>query len=189
LDEVAIDLTFDHNYDVELRTDLPGGVGQRDIIYFPGPGVGADGVMVMVKPQEGDIWSGMFAFGQLSSPGVSGVFACPADKTLCVVSRGKVYLIQADDPTKWESVAMEPILAVRTLPNEQLIVFANDYRLMAYDSNGMAWDAWRLVDDELTICSIDSGVIRCTGWDGPTGSAVKVEVEAKTGRIITRRRA
>jgi hypothetical protein len=88
MDALAVDLTFDHDYAVELCTDLPGGPEQRAVLYFPGAGVGAYGVIVTIEPHEGGAWTGMFAFGQLSSRGISGVFACPGGQILCVVSRG-----------------------------------------------------------------------------------------------------
>jgi hypothetical protein len=180
-----IDLTFDHNYDVTILPETPWEVIGHGLIYFPGI---ADGLTVTVEPNVGHPWTGLFVFGGMSPDrGVSGVYACPGGDRLFVIAKGGGYLVCADNPSEWEEVRMDPILAVRPIVEEQLIVFADDVNLLAYGSSGVVWKTDRLVMDWLVILNVQPGLIRCSGWDPAAEKDVEVDVDPKTGRVLSER--
>jgi hypothetical protein len=82
---------------------------------------------------------------------------------------------------------LDPIFDVRPLVDEQLIIFANYYGLIAYDSVGEMWRVRPPVDDDLVISHIHAGVMHCTGWDAAEDATVLLDVDVKTGRVISRR--
>jgi hypothetical protein len=152
--------------------------------YYPGASQegGQDGVIVEVLPQGGQPWLGTFAFGDITTKGVCGVFAMPQPHRLCVVARGAGYLVRADDPTEWEVVAATPVLDVRPIRTRSMLVFADYTRLTAYGPTGLKWRTKRLTWDDLTITEVTDELIRGEYWDVLTESSSSFCVDLDTGR-------
>jgi hypothetical protein len=94
------DLLFPHNYEIEEFGELPGtGTLKVPLIYFPPPKGRPEhnGEWLKVKAKSGKI-VGVFAFGCGSR---TGVISTPEPNTVCVLSKGGGYLVNAESPELW----------------------------------------------------------------------------------------
>ncbi|MCP4602208.1 MAG: hypothetical protein GY847_17110 [Proteobacteria bacterium] len=182
--KTRLDLTFPHQYEVDLEAKLPPVLGKIKQFYYPG-GVergGRGGLVVKIMPHQGLSWIGTFASGYNSPVALTGIFAYPDEQFLCVVSAGAGYIVRADDPKSWEQVRAYPITDARTIPEKQLLVFADFTALSAYGPEGMVWTIDDLSWDGLEITEVSPGFIRGLAWDSPRGQKVEFWVDVLTGR-------
>lgn len=180
---MKIDLGFSHNYEVEALEELPSG---KKIYYYPGASTqgGKDGLLIEVTPLQGESWVGVFAFGDLTPKGVSGVYTLPNSDKLCVVSRGAGYFVSANNPTKWDKVKSIPVMDVRLVLSQGLIVFANYTELIAYNSSGMKWETKRLAFDSFKIVELTDNYLKGEYYDIRSEAKETFEVDLVTGKHI-----
>jgi hypothetical protein len=162
------DLLFPHNYEIEEFGELPGtGTLKVPLIYFPPPKGRPEhnGEWLKVKAKSGKI-VGVFAFGCGSR---TGVISTPEPNTVCVLSKGGGYLVNAESPELWEEVRTWPVIDFRPLPEQELLVFSDFTGLAAYGSDGLVWRSPRVCWDDLRITKVTGETIEGTGYD-PTNS-------------------
>jgi len=180
------DLAFPHNYEIEEFGGLPGtGTLKVPLIYFPPPKDRPEhnGEWLKVKAKSGKTWVGVFAFGFGSR---TGVISTPEPNTVCVISKGGGYLVNAESPELWQEVRACPVIDFRLLPEHELLVFCDFTGLAAYGSNGLVWRSPRVCWDDLKITNVTSETIEGTGYD-PTNSfkkEMRFAVDLKTGRSL-----
>jgi hypothetical protein len=186
---LEIDPTFPYSYEVEGLDDLPGtGRFGVPLIYFPPPkGRGEhDGLWLRVKANSGKAWIGVFAFGYTSPLTFSRVISSPNPNRVGVISEGRAYFVNADQPEVWEEVPVMPVLEVRPILEHNLLIFSDFIRLAAYGTNGLAWQSPRVCWDGLKITNITAATIEGTGHD-PTNSVTQESrfvVDLKNGRSL-----
>jgi hypothetical protein len=186
---LKFDFTFPHSYEVEQVREWPGtGSFSDPVIYFPRPKARAehDGLWLRIKAKSGKTWIGVFAFGYTSPPAFSRVISSPNPESVCVVSDGGAYIVNAEKPEVWEQIPIVPVLEIRPVPEHKLLVFSDFTALGAYGSEGLAWRSPRVCWDELKITRVTSGTIEGTGCD-PTSSSkheMQFAVDLKTGRSL-----
>ena len=186
---LELDLTLPHSYQVEELDELPGsGKLAVPLIFFPPPKNRPehDGLWLKVKPANGVGWIGVFAFGYRSPPAFSRVLSSLDPDRVCVISSGAAYMVDTDEPEVWEQIPVTPVLDVRPIPEEGLIVFSDFTRLAAYGRSGLVWRSPRVCWDGLKIVSTTHETIEGTGYD-PTNSVTnesRFVVDLKTGRSL-----
>jgi hypothetical protein len=184
---IEIDLLFAHSYEVEEVGEFPSsGKFACPQIFIPAPKGRPEhnGVWLKVSPSSGRAWIGIFAFGY--SPALSRVVSTPDPDRMCVVSQGAAYFVRADEPEVWEEIPLVPVLNVRPIPEDKLLLFSDFTGLAAYGSGGLAWRSPRLCWDELKIVSVTRDTVEGTGYD-PTNSTThesRFVVDLKTGRSL-----
>lgn len=177
------DLTFPHQYEVEESQELPSGHTKVKHIYFPDGSErgGQDGLLIKITPHAGGPWLGTFAFGAFPKA-VTGIYSCPDEGSVCVVSFGEGYIVKANNPTIWEEVDACPILDVHVIVPKRLLIFADFTAISAYGPKGLAWVTSRLSWDGLKITEATPSYIRGLAWDSPQEREVEFLVDVKTGR-------
>lgn len=156
------DLSFVHDYDVELLDCVPA-TGIPRYYYPPGSSCGGrDGLIVRVESVYSGqhSWIGQFAFGD---EGTSGVYAGPGKSQLSVVSRGEGYIVDVADPSNWQRIQAGPITQVIPVLSRGLLVFADPWHLCAYGSLGIAWGTVRLAADGFKIVEVTDDRITAEG--------------------------
>jgi hypothetical protein len=177
-----MDTTFPRLYQWRKLTELPNSSIPR--FYYPGAKEqgGGDGLLLEISPELGRPWLGIFKFGGISPFGVSGVFTTPNPYVVCVVSKGAGYFVSADTPTSWEAVGFGPILDVRPVPAQGLLIFAGYNELIAFGANGFRWRTQDLVWDDLVITEVTDTHIRGRGWNPQEEAAsYRFSVDLSTG--------
>jgi len=186
---LEIDLGLPHSYEVEELSEFPGtGKFTVPLIFFPPPKHRSerDGLWLKVKAANGRAWIGIFAFGYPSPATSSRVISSPESSRMCVVAKGNAYIVKAHEPEVWEQIPVIPVIDVRLIPEERLLVFSDFIRLAAYGSNGLAWRSPRVCWDGLKIVSVTRETIEGTGYD-PTNAITRESrfvVDLKTGRSL-----
>ncbi len=155
---VDVHRDFPSQYHVELEEFLPP-TGER-VLYFPDQKSSGGGIIVSVVPGEAEPWTGVFVLGQLAMKAKSGVYTCPNDSQLCVVARGDGYLVDVNEPTKFEQLKASPIMAVHAIVERNLLVFASPWELVAYGREGFVWRTGRFAVEGMTISEVTPNYIR-----------------------------
>jgi hypothetical protein len=183
-----VDLTYPHQYVVKEFPELPGsGWGDIPVHFFPRTTTRPehDGIWLLVSPNSGTSWVGVFDFGYDVPPAVSKVFSTPNPNRLCVVSAGAAYLVVAHEPENWELLELFPVTGVRAIPECGMLIIATFHKLAALGPEGIAWESPRLCWDDLRIAKADSERIEGVGYD-PTNPSTEMpfSVETRTGRSL-----
>jgi hypothetical protein len=177
---VGINFEFPSLYEAKLLSELPANMPR---FYFPGANSegGKDGLVVRISTKNSSEWIGVFAFGYPSPKVKNGLYSCPDEQVLCVVSQGRGYLVRADEPSAWEQVRAYPITYMQSVILHNLIIFADFTRLTAYGKDGLSWQTDELSWDGIKISAVFGDFIHGFGWDAPTGKYVAFTVDMRTG--------
>lgn len=147
---VASDHTFASSYLFEVLDELPGGPADVERI---GPSSG-DGVAVEFLPGTRNSWFGVFAFGDLATRALSGVYALP-DQRVLVVARGAGYIVDPIRETAPFEIKPKPIMVVKLSVPAQLVLVADPWSVFAFGRSGSLWNTGRIAFDGLTIDEVD----------------------------------
>ncbi|MGC2162772.1 MAG: hypothetical protein WA634_12735, partial [Silvibacterium sp.] len=181
---LKIDLEFPHSYKVEELPELPGtGKFDAPLLYFPRPKTRPehDGLWLRMRSATGKSWVGCFAFGYQSPPAISRIVSSPDPDKVCVVSRGTAYIVKVDEPDTWEELPIMPVIDLRVIPANQLLVLADFTRLIACGSNGLAWRSPQVCWDDLKIINVTRESIEGEGYDPINSGTSRFIVDIHTG--------
>jgi hypothetical protein len=143
---------FGSNFKVKGLTEIKPGY---KVYYYP-TGTqdgGRDGTIVEVNVSNGNKWIAIFAYGDVTNRGYTGILTMPSIDQFCVVSRGNGFVVTATNPKAWFEVDCVPVMDVVISKNRNLIIFASYTELVAYGINGIVWTTDRLSFDGLKIVS------------------------------------
>jgi hypothetical protein len=186
---MEIRLEFDHDYEVELLRETVPQVGIRTWFY-PGASTkgGRDGVLLRITPTEGTPWIGCFARGNFGGSAVSQVMSCPNPRELCVLSLGAGYFVNVQDPSNWKNVRAIPVCNALAVLDRHLLVFSDFTKLVAYGSNGPAWETGGISADGIRILGIRNACLDLISWDAAKQTEFEVSVSLGNGLVLTRSR-
>lgn len=179
---MIIDLTLKNNYSLDIIHEYP----SSKRYYYPGATTsgGRDGVMIEVTSAEGKKWVGVFAFGEISSSGITGLFSMPDMNKFCVVSRGAGYIVSSVNPEDWQEVEVIPILDTRIINNKKIIVFADYTEILAYGETGVKWRTERLAYSGFKIIEITEYSLKGEFWNIRNEANDRFEIDLSTGKQI-----
>jgi hypothetical protein len=178
------DFTFPRNYEVRMLEVAPPVHPVEKLYHYPAELEEGDrsGVYLRVSPKSGPPWAGFFALGFDSDQVVSTVCSTPDPDSFCVVVGGYAYVITAANPARWQRVEQRPVVDLRVLSQQGLLLFAGFTSITALGSGGIAWTTERLSWEGLTITEIDGEKLRGRGWDALADKEVPFEVDLITGK-------
>ena len=178
------DFTFPHNYEVRILEAVPPVHPIERLYHYPVELEEGDrsGAYVRVTPQNGPAWVGFFALGFDSDQVVSAICSTPDLDSFCVVVGGYAYVVKASGPAQWLRVEQSPVVDLRVLSQQGLLLFAGFTSITAVGSEGAAWTTERLTWEGLTITSINGEKLLGHGWDALADKEAPFEVDLKTGK-------
>jgi hypothetical protein len=115
----------------------------------------------------------------------TGLWSTPNPEEICAVAGGYAYLIDAANPDRFTMLPYRPVLEVRPLPAEGLLLFVGHHGILAWGRDGLAWQSGKLSDEGVTISSVESGVLRGLGWDLRTDKETPFALELRTGLRVS----
>jgi hypothetical protein len=124
------------------------------------------------------------ALGFLDPAVPTGIWSSPNPYEICAVSGGYAYLIDTSDPDRFTMLPYRPVLEVRPLPAQGLLLFVGHRSILAWGRDGQAWHAERLSSEGVAIASIDASVLHGLGWDLFTGKEIPFALDLRTGLRI-----
>jgi hypothetical protein len=125
------------------------------------------------------------AVGFLDPALPTGLWSTPNPEEICAVSGGYAYLIDTTVPERFTMLACRPVLEVRPLPTQGLLLFVNHRSILAWGREGQAWQSEKLSSEGVEIASIDGDVLRGLGWDLFTTKEVPFSLDLRTGLRIS----
>jgi hypothetical protein len=179
-----LDFTFRRNYEVKLLDAAPPVHPVEKLHHYPLELEEGDraGAYVRVIPGEGNPWTGFFALGFDSSQVISSLCSCPDPDSLCAVVGGYAYVVRADDPQRWFRVEQRPVVDLRALAQQGLLLFTGFTSISAVDRQGLKWTTERLSWEGVTVTEISGDKLRGLGWDAMADKEVPFEVDLLTGK-------
>jgi hypothetical protein len=185
-----IDLTFAHEWTAEILAARPPILPRRRFVYPRyAEEVERGALEVMVRPTDAaspgssEAFLATFALGFSDPAAPTGLWSCPDPKWMCAISGGYAYLVNTERPEEFAQVEFRPVLEVRALREQGLLLFAGHHALMALGASGKAWQTGRLSWEGVQITSIEGRWLRGVGWDMPTDKDVPFRVDLQTGEF------
>jgi hypothetical protein len=178
---------FPHNWSVEILTRPPLIVPARQFIY-PKQIAGEEDTLargalqLMVRPANGGTFLATCALGFTDPAMPTAVFACPNPSEMCAVAGGYAYVIDTAQPEHCTHIALKPVVEVRLLAAQELLLFVGFHSIMAWGRNGLAWESARLSWEGVRIASIEANVLHGTGWNLITDREVSFSLDLLTGQ-------
>ena len=178
----TVDLTFAHEWTAEILEARPLILPRRQFVYpKQAEEVERGALEVMVRPVGAEPFLGTFALGFSDPAAPTGLWSCPDAKWMCAVSGGYAYLVNTEQPEEFAQVEYRPVLEVRALKEQELLLFAGHYALAAWGMRGKAWQTGRLSWEGLQITAIEGRWLRGVGWDMRTDRDVPFKIDLETG--------
>ena len=135
----VVDLTFPHAWTAEILPQRPLILPKRQFVYpRKAEEVERGALEVMVHPADAEPFLATCALGFADPAAPSGVWSCPDPAWLCAVAGGYAYLLNTTEPQQFEQVEYRPVLDVRPLPEQRLLLFTGHHSLLAWGAQGKA---------------------------------------------------
>jgi hypothetical protein len=178
------DFTFPRNYEIRILESAPPIHPIEKLYHYPVELEEGDrsGAYVRVTPQSGPAWVGFFALGFDSIQVVNQICSTPDPGRFCVVVGGYAYLLKASNHADWLRIEQRPVVDMRVLSHQGLLLFVGFTSITAVGSSGVTWTTERLTWEGLTINAIAGGKLHGCGWDALADKEVPFEVDLNTGK-------
>jgi hypothetical protein len=178
---------FPRNWSVEILRTPPLIAPARQFTY-PQQIAGEEDALargalqVMVHPASNGTFLATCALGFTDPTMPTGVFACPDAVQMCAVAGGYAYVIDTAQPEHSTHIALKPVVEVRPLVAQGLLLFVGFHSIMAWGRNGLAWESRRLSWEGIRISSIDGDTLHGIGWNLLTDQEIAFSVDLLTGQ-------
>lgn len=177
-----IDFTFAHDWTAEILPSRPLILPRRQFTYpRHAEEIERGALEVMVRPANAEQFLATFALGFADPSVPTGLWSCPQTQWLCAVSGGYAYLVDTAQPDQFTQVEYRPVLEVRVLREQNLLLFTGHYALTAWGAEGKAWETARLSSEGVQITKIEGSQLYGTGWDMRSDQDVPFTVDLRTG--------
>jgi hypothetical protein len=144
-------------------------------------------MLLRFTPVGAQAWLGCFAFGHpFPSYSLSGVLATPNVHYACVIARGTAYWVNTSQPIDCQILHLVPVLNVRVLADQKLLLFSNFTALALIGEDGELCRSPQLCWDDLRILKIEDGIVTGVGYD-PTNANTwesEFQFDLKTRRVL-----
>jgi hypothetical protein len=185
MSETAVDLTFPHNWTAEILSNRPLILPRKQFVYpRQAEEVERGALEVMVRPANAEPFLATFALGFADAAAPTGVWSAPDPAWMCAVAGGYAYLVNTAKPEHFEQIEYRPVLEVRALEEQQLLLFTGHHSLLAWGASGKAWQTARLSWEGVKITEIAGDSLRGVGWDLRTDRDVPFSVDLRTGAHV-----
>ncbi len=182
-----IDLRFAHTWQAEVLSSRPMILPARHFVYpRDAEEVERGALEVLVKPAAGDAqpFLATCALGFRDPAAPTGLWSAPKPEEVCAVAGGYAYLIDTAAPERFTMIPYRPVLAVRAVVEANLLLFVGHRSILAWGHAGQAWESEKLSDEGVTITSIESGVLRGTGWSMRTDKETAFALDLRSGKRV-----
>ncbi len=138
---------------------------------------------VLVRPDTADAppFLATCALGFRDPAVPTGIWSTPNPAEICAIAGGYAYIIDTTAPDRFTMIPYRPVLEVRPLPGEELLLFVGHHAILAWGARGEAWRSSKLSDEGLTITGVQDGVLLGMGWNLMTDKETPFMLDTKTG--------
>jgi len=175
---------FSSNYEIIVNPELPG-TGKWSIpeIHIPADfKVKVIGDHLILKVKAGQQWQ----VWHVESEANSEIWTTPDPDRILIAGREGALYVSVKDPSDVTRIKLSSVRV--TAAREQGILLLNDYfSVTALDSSGIRWQTPGLVDDDMTIKTVDGNRIICSGFSFRNPNVygdVKIVLDLSTGSVL-----
>ena len=183
----TIDLSFPRHWQAEILPARPLILPPRHFVYPAQAEEVERGALEVLVRQDAP---GMLPFLATCALGFrdpavpTGLWSTPNPDDLCAVSGGYAYLISTIAPERFTMLAFRPVLDIRPLPAQGLLLFAGHHAILAWGRNGLAWQSPRLSSEGVTVTAIEGNILYGLGWEMMTDKETPFALDLNTGLPI-----
>ena len=182
-----VDLSFPHRWQAAILAARPLILPPRHFVYpRAAEEVERGALEVMIRPdaQDAPAFLATCALGFRDPAAPTGLWSTPEPEKICAVAGGYAYLIDTAAPERFTMIPYRPVLEVRAVVAEGLLLFVGHHSILAWGPNGQVWESAKLSDEGVTIAGIDNGVLRGKGWDMMSDSEKPFSLDLRTGLLL-----
>jgi hypothetical protein len=139
-------------------------------------------LQLMVRPASGGTFLATCALGFTDPAMPTAVFTCPNPREMCAVAGGYAYVVDTEQPEHCTHVTLKPVVEVRSLPTNGLLLFVGFHSMIAWGRDGLAWESSKLSWEGIRITSIDGDLLQGMGWNLHTDREVPFSLDLLTGQ-------
>ena len=177
---------FPHDWRVEIQTKPIMIAPPRHFVYpLQVPGEEATlargAFQLMVYPAGEEPYLATCALGFTDPAMPTGVYACPNPQEICAVAGGYAYIANTTQPKACTHIALKPVVEVRVLEAQKLLLFVGFHAIAAWGPHGLAWQSTRLSWEGVRITGIEDTTLHGTGWNLMTDKEVPFALDLLTG--------
>jgi hypothetical protein len=93
-------------------------------------------------------------------------------------------MIDTTAPERFTMIPFRPVLEIRPLHEEGLLLFVGHRSILAWGAEGEAWQSGKVSDEGVTITGIESGILRGLGWHMITDKESPFTLDLRTGNAL-----
>ncbi|MEO8737519.1 MAG: hypothetical protein ABI380_13385 [Edaphobacter sp.] len=139
-------------------------------------------LQLMVRPASGGAFLATCALGFTDPTMPTGIFPCPRPEEMCAVAGGYAYIVDTAHPEHCTHIALKPVVEVRVLEEQNLLLFAGFHSIVAWGEQGLAWETAKLSWEGLRITGIEGNTLHGFGWNLMTDKEVAFSIDLLTGQ-------
>jgi hypothetical protein len=192
-----VDLTFPRSWEAEILSARPMILPQHRFVYpreVDEVERGALELLVNTKKTgiadtkrspDGRSFLATCALGFRDPAVPTGLWSCPKPEELCAVAGGYAYVINTAAPEHFTMIAYRPVLEVRSMPTQSLLLFVGHRSILAWGVTGRAWESENLSDEGIALVSIEDDILCGIGWRLSTDRETSFQLDLHTGSLVT----
>jgi hypothetical protein len=198
----VIDFSFPHRWEAEILAARPLILPPRHFVYpREAEEVERGALEVLVRPDVvrpdgngtdqapadspgGQPFLATCALGFRDPAVPTGLWSTPNPQEICAVSGGYAYIIHTYAPDRFTMIEYRPVLTIRPVVSQNLLLFVGHRNILAWGREGRAWQSEKLSDEGVGITNIESGVLRGNGWYMMTDKETAFSLDVSTGQRL-----
>lgn len=181
------DLTFFHTWKVEILSARPVILPARHFVYpreVEEVERGALEVLVRTDEPGASPFLATCALGFRDPVVPTGVWSAPNPHEMCAIAGGYAYIIDTTAPGRFTMLPCRPVLSVRPVANQGLLLFVGHRSILAWGASGSAWESTKLSDEGVTISGIEGERLRGLGWNLITDKETPFTLDLRSGALL-----
>lgn len=183
-----VDLSFPHRWQAEILVARPPILPLRHFVYpRMAEEVERGALEVMIHPgaPDGTPFLATCALGFRDPAAPNGIWSTPKPEEICAVAGGYAYLFDTTAPERFTMIPYRPVLAVRAVVTENILLFAGHQSIIAWGADGQLWESAKLSDEGVAIVEIEDGLLRGAGWRIATGHETSFKLDLRSGKLVS----
>jgi hypothetical protein len=178
-----VNLAFPHRWQAQILAARPLILPNRHFVYpLEAEEVERGALEVLIRRNETEQpFLATCALGFRDPAVPTGLWSAPNPDELCAVSGGYAYLIDTTDPDRFTMIAFRPVLEVRAVLSENLLLFVGHHAILAWGRDGQAWKSDKLSDEGVTHTRIEGAKLHGQGWNMIADQETPFTLDLKTG--------
>jgi hypothetical protein len=186
-----VDLSFPHRWQADVLAARPLILPSRHFVYPQAAEEVERGALEVLirsdaRPDGSDPqpFLATCALGFRDPAAPTGLWSTPRPEEICAVAGGYAYLIDTTTPERFVMIYYRPVLEIRSLLREGLLLFVGHHSILAWCRDGQAWESIKLSDEGVTITGTDDGILRGTGWEMIRDREKSFAIDLRSGSLL-----